>query len=287
MRIAHLILTHKNPGQLNMLVKVLDHPSCTCFIHIDNKTPIEPFLFIGKQERVYFIRKRIPVYWAGYGTIQATINGFQEILPLGYDYVNVISGQDFPLKNAEEIYSYIKNRKGTEFITCQSIEGEWKQAAARVRKYHLINWRIPGRFRLEKVINWLLPTRKFPFDHKIVGRANWFTLSKEAILFCLDFLNQHPELVRYYKLCWGADEFIFSTILYNSHFNEKIVDNLVYVDWTGRADGHPRILGMEDLPKLKTTEKLFARKFDEKVDNNILTELDALLRIPKNAAKIL
>ncbi len=287
MRIAHLILTHKNPGQLARLVNALDHPSCDCFVHIDKKTPIEPFLPLGKNANVHFIKNRTPVYWAAYGTIQATINGFEEILPLGYDYINVISGQDFPLKPAGEIYRYISDRKGTEFITCQSIEGEWKQAAARVRKYHLINYRIPGRFRLEKIINKLLPERKFPFDHHIVGRANWFTLSREAITYSLDFLKKHPELVRYYKLCWGADEFIFSTILYNSGFRERIVENLVYVDWTGRTDGHPRILGIEDLPRLKSTDKLFARKFDEQVDGIILDELEALVTSPKNAAEIL
>ena len=287
MRIAHLILTHKNPGQLERLVRCLDHPSCDCFIHIDKKTLIEPFLFIGEKSNVHFIKNRTPIYWAAYGTIQATINGFEEILPLGYDYINVISGQDFPLKPADEIYHYIVNRRGTEFITCESIEGEWKQAAARVRKYHLINYRIPGRFKLEKIINRILPERKFPFDHKIVGRANWFTLSRDSIIYSLDFLKRHPELVRYYKLCWGADEFIFSTILYNSSFKDRIVDNLVYVDWTGRTDGHPRILGIGDLPRLLSTEKLFARKFDEQVDSNILDELETRVRIPKNAPKIL
>ncbi|MBS1659483.1 MAG: glycosyl transferase [Bacteroidetes bacterium] len=277
MKVAHLILTHKNPAQLERLIRNLEHPGFEFYVHLDKKTDAAPFLYLEKRKDTFFIKNRTPVYWAAFGTIQATLNGFEEILPIGgYDYINVISGQDFPLKPAHYIYRYIQERQGEEFITCESIEGSWAVAADRVRKYHLINWRIPGRFRLEKLVNAILPTpRKFPMpDHKIVGRANWFTLTPDAIRYSLDFLKRHPELIRFYKLCWGADEFIFSTILYNSHFRERIVDNLVYVDWTGMTAGHPRILQAHDLPALLQTDKLFGRKFDMDTDPAIFTLLE-------------
>lgn len=272
---AHLILTHKNPAQLERLLRTLQHPAFDFYIHLDKKTDATPFLHLEDQKNVFFIRNRTPIYWAGFGTIQATLNGFREILPIGgYDYINVISGQDFPLKSAPYIYHYLEQRQGHEFITCESIEGSWSIAAPRIRKYHLINWRIPGKFRLEKLVNLLLPPRKFPFDHQIVGRANWFTLTPAAIRYSLDFLERHPRLIRYYKYCWGADEFIFSTILYNSPFRDKIVDNLVYVDWTGQTQGHPRILQADDFPALTGTEKLFGRKFDMDKDAEIFTLLE-------------
>jgi hypothetical protein len=275
MKIAHLILIHKNPAQLERLIHLLDHPAFDFYIHVDKKTDITPFLHSAKRKNVFMVRRRTKVYWAGFGTIQATLNGFREILHAGdYDYINVISGQDFPLKSAGKIYQYIEKRFGSEFITCESIEGSWRIAAPRIRLYHLINWRIPGKFRLEKWVNKVLPTRKFPFNHQIVGRANWFTLTPAAIRYCLDFIDQHPELIRYYKYCWGADEFIFSTILYNSTFRERIVDNLIYVDWTGQTQGHPRFLLSGDLPALKDSDKLFGRKFDMEVDDGIFALLE-------------
>lgn len=273
MKIAHLILAHKNPAQLERLLNALDHPGFDFYIHIDKKTDDRPFRYLFDRPSVFPVVNRTSIYWAGYGTIQATINGFKEI-PRKYDYVNVISAQDFPIKPADYIYQYIANRNGKEFITCESIDGSWSEAASRVRKYHLINWRIPGRHRLETLINKLLPARKFPFDHKIVGRANWFTLTPEAINYSLDFIDRHPELVRYYKLCWGADEFIFSTILYNSTFKERIIDNLVYVDWSGPKTGHPKILRAEDFGRLTASPKLFARKFDMETDSVIFSLLE-------------
>lgn len=273
MKIAHLILTHKNPAQTQKLIEALQHPSHDFFIHLDKKTNEEPFNYLYEKENVYRINNRTKIYWAGWGTIQATLNGFAEILPGNYHYINVISGQDFPIKNAEQIYHYISSRQGTEFITCHSIDGEWAEAASRVRNYHLINWPIPGKYRLEKIINAIMPVRKFPLPYQLVGRANWFTLTQEAVKYLMQFLKEHPQVVRYFKYCWGADEFIFSTILYHSKFKDAIKDNLVYVDWTGQTKGHPRILTQQDLPALLASEKLFARKFDEEVDAGVITAL--------------
>jgi len=280
MKTAHLILTHKNPQQLERLIKALQHEHVDFYIHIDKKSDIRPFTYLTEHKNVFFVKNRTSIYWAGWGTIQATINGFEEILPKKYDYINVISGQDFPLKSADYIYQYLLERKGKEFITCESMDDPGWNVGPRVRNYHLINWRIPGKFRLEKLLNKILPKRKFPFDYEIVGRANWFTLSHDAAEYILNFLEKHPVIVRYFKFCWGADEFLFSTILYNSHFKDRIVDNLVYVDWSGPKSGHPKILGAEDFEKLKASDKLFARKMDMDKDSEIFTLLEKHIGSP-------
>ena len=124
----------------------------------------------------------------------------------------------------------------------------------------------------------MLPPRKFPVDHVWVGRANWFTLSSPAAAYSLDFLQRHPEVIRYYKFCWGPDEFIFSTILYNSDFKKHIVDNLVYVDWSGPVSGHPKMLKAEDFDRLTKTDKLFARKMDMGTDPELFNLLEEWIK---------
>jgi hypothetical protein len=262
MKVAHLILVHKSPLQLLQLIEALTHPAFCFYIHVDKKFDDGPFKEILQRPDVFFVEKRTKIYWGDWGTIQATINGFETILPQGYDYINVISGQDLPIKPAKEIYDYIAERRGNEFITCDTLEGEWKDAASRITDYHFINWRIPGKHRLEKIVTKVLPKRKFPLPYQLVGRANWFTLSNEAVTYALSFIKRHPKVVHYFRYCWGADEFIFSTILYNSHFKGKIQDNLVYVDWNGPHLGHPKTLTAEDFESLTASDKCFARKFD-------------------------
>ncbi len=272
MKVAHIILTHKNPEQVKRLIDNLNHPAFDFFIHVDSKADITSFEKLLKNNRTYFIKKRASIHWAGFGTIQATINSFKEILTLDYNYINVISGQDFPVQNANTLYNYLLSKKGKEFITCERIADEWPDAKPRVEKYHLINWQIPGKFKLEKIINTVLPKRKFPLPYEIVGRANWFTITKNAALHILEELEKHPEIIRFFKYSWGADELIFSSILYNSNFKPNIEPNLVYVDWSA-GGGHPKILGVEDYNNIISSGKFFARKFDIEKDAAIIDML--------------
>ena len=272
MRIAHLILTHKSPEQLQKLIEALDHPSFDIYIHVDKKVDITPFLFLRSIKNVYFIEKRLKVYWGSYGVVTATLNGIKQILLKDYDYINVISGQDFPLKSPDYIYDYLEQRKGTEFITCDSIYREWPEAARRVKRYFLSN----NRIRFKKFWEFLLrvlPERKFPLKMEIVGRSCRFTITSPAAAYIIKFLEEHPEMEKFFKYSWGSDEIIYATVLYNSHFKAKIEDNLMYVDFTGQKNGHPNVLTVLDYDTLKNSNKLFARKFDIALDEVVLNKL--------------
>ena len=280
MKIAHLILAHKNPKQLERLIRALQHPDFDIYIHIDKKADITPFQHLFNDRNVFAVRNRTKIYWASFGTIQATLNGFNEILPKGlYDYINVISAQDFPIKPASSIYQFFLDKKGTEFITCEGAENGWPEIAPRMQKYSLVNFQVKGRYAVEALLNKYLPPRKFPFDMKPVGRANWFTLSLNAVQYVMDFIAQHPEYKRFFQFTWGADEVLFSTILYNSPFKDRIEKNVVYVDWPENNDGHPKLLGSEDFEKLKASDKLFARKFDMEKDAVIFDLLESYIGI--------
>jgi hypothetical protein len=277
MKLAHLILAHKNPQQLERLINALKHPGFDFYIHVDAKSDQKQFEYLS-SENVFFIKKRTKIYWAGYGTIQATINGFEEMAAKNYDYTNVISAQDFPLKNADSIYLFFEKNIGKEFTTCESIKDEWIEAAPRISRYSFINWKIPGKFRLEIIANKILPKRKFPLQNfELVGRANWFTLSNKAVIFILDFLKKNPAVIRYFKYVWGADEFIFSSILFNSDFKKDIEKNVVYVDWSEKK-AHPKLLTTADLEALKQTDKLFGRKFDMEKDAEIFDLLEEFIK---------
>ncbi|HEV7620303.1 MAG TPA: beta-1,6-N-acetylglucosaminyltransferase [Flavisolibacter sp.] len=277
MRIAHLILAHKRPDQLQKLIEALMHPAFDFYIHIDKKIDITPFLYLRELSNVYFVEKRVKVYWASFGVVRATLNGIDEILEKDYDYINVISGQDFPLKSPDYIFNFLQQKKGTEFITCDSIHDTWQEAAPRVKKYFLANFRIRFKRPLEKLLN-ILPERKFPLDLDIVGRSCWFTITPKAAKYMIDFLNKHPEIERFFKYSWGADELIYSTILYNSPFKNKIEDNLMYVDFTGKNDGHPNVLTIAEYEILKSSNKLFARKFDLDIDEVILDKIKSKMK---------
>lgn len=60
------------------------------------------------------------------------------------------------------------------------------------------------------------------------------------------------------------DYIYFQTILFNSPYLKNIInDNLRYIDWTYRRGSRPSYLDMSDYNKLITSNKIFARKFNE------------------------
>jgi hypothetical protein len=92
----------------------------------------------------------------------------------------------------------------------------------------------------------------------------------------LAFLKGHPGVVRFFKYVWGADELIFSTVLYNSPYKDKIEDNLVYIDWS-EGVANPKLLTVGDFAALVASDKLFARKFDTEKDEAVMSRLEARL----------
>ena len=282
MKIAHFILAHKSPEQIELLIKALDHPDFYFFIHLDKKKDITPFKYLEDNVKVFFIKNRVKFYRADFSGIQATLNGFEEINKMNFDYINLISGQDFPIKSAEYIYNYIKQREGTEFVSCESVATEWTESIPRIYNYHFQHWQFRGKYKIGMLLTKLLPRRKFPLNYEVVGRSQWLTITGKAVSYILDFVKREPSVPRYFKYCWGADEYIFATILFNSHFKEKIANNLVYVDWEGSTDSHPKTLTTEDYLKLEKSPMLFARKFDIDKDKKIISKVLNLIGLITN-----
>lgn len=282
MRVACLILAHKNPGQLERMLSAMDHPAFDYYIHVDGKVDQGPFGYLGERERVFFVRNRVRAGWGQYSLVEAAIRGLEEVLAGGeYRYVHLMSAQDFPIKPMDQIYRYLQEHEGTEFITClRESDGHewWKVAALHAWQYHFHNWGIPGKYRLQTAFNLVMPRRRYPVTgHEVVGHSQWFTITTESARFILGYLRENPRVVRFFKYVWGADELIFSTVIYNNPvFRDRIRDNLFYIDWSA-GGASPKMLTVGDLPALLGSGKLFARKFDEGYDGAVLEELERRL----------
>ncbi|MFC5411822.1 beta-1,6-N-acetylglucosaminyltransferase [Larkinella bovis] len=276
MKLAHLILAHAQPEQLDRLIGALQHPDADFYLHIDRKTDLAPFQMLTQRPNVYLVKNREKVSWGAYSIVQATLNGFEQIVASGkpYTYVNLLSGQDYPLKAPDFIHAYLEKHAGTEFMEYLSVEDEWQEAIPRVKKYHLVDYSFPGKFAVEKWLNRIMPDRKPPENLTFMGRSQWFTITREAVKYILLYLEKHPKVTRFFKLSWGCDELVFQTLLYNSPFRPAMTnDNLRYIDWSEKK-ASPKTLTMSDETALRQSGKLFARKFNPTIDAEIMDRLD-------------
>lgn len=77
-----------------------------------------------------------------------------------------------------------------------------------------------------------------------------------------------------------GEEFEFLKEAYNSEYKETIykdengdTDDLRLVDWKRKVQDSPHIFTSDDYDMIVNSKKLFARKFDEKTDINIVIQL--------------
>jgi hypothetical protein len=283
MKIAHLILAHKAPAQLERLLRALAHPQADIFIHLDKKTDRRQFAHLALLPNVWFVSRRFDVKWGGYSLTQAALESMREILkaPNGpYDFINLMSGEDYPIKPLAAIHAFWERHVGSSFLEYQADSSPWWQAnQSRIQKYHLTEFSFPGRYAVQKMLNRLLPRRQWPLFPTLYGgnMGGWYALSAECASYVIDYVDNHPELRRFARLTWGSDEFLVHTVLVNSPLVPTIVNNnLRYIDWSGGGSS-PKTLTTDDLPALQATDRLYARKFDSSRDAAVLDQLDELI----------
>lgn len=286
MKVAHLILTYTSPQLTERLIKAMAHPQFDFYIHVDKKYNIVPYLYLRKYPNVYFINNREDVRWAGYNTIKATFKCIKEIVASGtdYEYINFLSGQDYPIKSAGQMLEFYEQHKGKQFIEFESIEREWIEAQPRITKYHFTNFTFKGRHRIEWLVNLVTPRRKMPQDLQPYGRAMFWMMSHDRAMYVVNYVESNPQLERFFLFTWGSDEFVFQTILMNSPYKDELVNNdYRYIDWS-EGGAHPKILDITDLEKLKQSNDLFARKVSMDKSGKLLDALDKMILLTLSAS---
>ena len=281
MRIAHLILTYTNPKQTERMIRQLQHNNFDFFIHVDKKFDINPHLYLESLPNVYFIKNRVDVKWAGYSTVAATFECIKEIVATGikYDFINFLSGQDYPIKTASYIYQFFVENKGKEFLSFRDYENEWTEGLIRMENYFLADFDFKGKHRIENLINTVLPKRKLPNGLKPFGKSMFWMLSPKAAMYVVNTVEKDKKLKDFFFLSWASDEFVFQTILMSSPIKDKIINNNYrYIDWS-EGGASPKTLNAGDLEKMIYSNNLFARKFDINTSPEILDIIDKHLLV--------
>ncbi len=118
MRIACIIMAHKEPQQIERFIKKFSQFPFDFYIHLDKKISQAPFEYLAELPQVYFITERIRVRWASYSFLYAVLHVFKEVLGKGqYDFISFMSGQDYPIKPVTDFYQMIEKNTGKNFIS--------------------------------------------------------------------------------------------------------------------------------------------------------------------------
>lgn len=212
MKVANIIVAHKNPAQLQQLLRQYSADHFQNWVHIDKRIDRKPYDIILAQSNTKFLRKRLKVSWAGNSFVKVVLEAFDEVLQDdSVGYLNVMSGLDFPIKPTNDFYNILATSNGSEFFDICELS-KWpyngKPISDRFERYHLSDWTMKGRYFTERIINAILPRRKF-YNGKMTpyGRSAWFTCTREFGKYTLEFFREHPDYFRFLQYVWASDEF--------------------------------------------------------------------------------
>lgn len=269
-KIAIMMTVHKNEEQVNRLVNHLSK-DFDIYVHIDKKSSLK----VNKAENI-FVYKKYQVAWGSFNQIIASLYLLKKAFKNGYNRYLFISGQDLPIKSNREIKTFFENND-IEYIHIEKIpNSEGWPNMSRLTEYHFnkINSKIIGvkyinktTSILSKLISKIKP-RKLNYD--FYGGANWTNYTHNCVEKIFEYLENNPQYINRFKWTNCTDE-IFYQIIINQLNGLKIKnDCLRYVNWTDGPE-YPKILRIADYEKIiNKSDNLFARKFDEKVDKEII-----------------
>jgi len=104
--------------------------------------------------------------------------------------------------------------------------------------------------------------------------TQWVALSRRGAQAVINFVDGHPEYVRYYSRTAIPDESATPTIVNNDPLLRVQNEALHYVRFSQSVSGHPDVFTLDDLDELLASGRYFARKFDIAIDAEILDVLD-------------
>lgn len=294
MSLAHLILAHKNPAQAARLFRALWHPEDVIVLHADRSAPGELhdlFRDLARQHSNVVVLPSRRILWGGAVMAEVQIAAAAAALARDARWTHffTLSGQDFPIQPRAAIIARMATAPEASWVSWFDplVEPHWKNARARLERYYL-EWpwlnrllRVPGLGRrLGALLGWKnrLPQlpgfrRRWP-DFRYFGGSNHVVLSRAAC----HHLVADPRaraITRWLRHSAHANEIIFQSVLLNSPFADRIInDNLRWIDFPRPDSPNPRTLVAADFDRLVASPKLFARKFDDTVDAEILDRLE-------------
>ena len=289
---AYLIIVDKNPDQLRTLLELLDHERNDIYIHIDAKSSLQ-ISDINTENLLSSVSvfKEIETYWSDISLTEVELFLLKKAKEKNkYCYYHLLSGSDLPLKPQTNILEFYDKNRGKEFVEYQ-IPGKFisKPYYSRIKYYHPFtkHYRHYGKFGILKdyffvaieyyeiFIQFLFRINRIK-ELEFARGSQWFDITDELAEYVL---SKSEWIISHFRWTRASDESFLAILVHNSKFRNRLYQqsfdgnmhgNMRFIDW---SRGDPYVFKNTDFTELITSDLLFARKFDERIDNKIINKI--------------
>lgn len=280
-------MAHTNPNQLSTLLNLLDNEANDIFLHIDKSSSLYNSPDFSIREPRYATLEIIPsmnLHWGGYSQINCELALLIAATKKYHQYYHLLSGMDLPIKSQDEIIDFFSKHDKHEFVNCWFTE-ENKQFSRelyeRISFYYPLQEITPRNDdltpRLSRLCQRILHIdRQKHRDYKFAKGSQWFSITDE---FARYVLKHEKFITTNFRNTYCADEIFLQTLLINSPFFDSLYlkpegQNLRLIDW---KRGSPYVFKREDYNQIQHSNALFARKFDQSIDSEIIDLVSTLV----------
>lgn len=285
MKQAVLITAYKN---IPHLLRIMDHfdENFRFYIHVDKNSQLsqEEIRYLSQHSKTGAFSQSFKTRWGGSAHLHSILHLMQKAAQEPeIEYVHLISGHDFPIKSAAYFREFIQKNQGAEFMEYFPLPTDkWENGGLdRLKYFHvhdLINAKGkygPWIHRFIAVQKKLGISRNLDFKDMVLhGGSTWWSLSRQAVSYILNFLKENPWFLKKFRFSFCAEEIVIQTVLLNSPFKSKIQNsNLRLIVWEYRNGNIPAVLDESDLEKIHASNHLFARRFEYPVSEALLKKI--------------
>lgn len=121
----------------------------------------------------------------------------------------------------------------------------------------------------------LFQKRKLPKGLKPFAGSQWWAIPNETVVFLKNYIEENSEFLRFNDYTLLSDEIFFQTVVAN--YCKNIGQPVTYVNFMRPTGPWPATFVAADLDELANSSCLYARKFDEAQDSEILDKIDQTL----------
>ena len=288
-RHAYLIVAYNNWNILAKQILLLDYFANDIYILVDEKSKDfkEEYIPKCKYSKVY-VMDRMKIYWAEYSQVKAMLNMMHAAMEnekkfgISYTYFHFFSGTCLPIKSQKYIHEYCDQCQ-KEFIGI--VPREFWYSTKRVKFYwfflNSVHYKPHKSVKaFSRVLAWMQKLigidRLSKYDGIIYNGWDWASITHDFADYLIDKENMISAMFTK-TLC--PSELWLHTLAYNSKFKDCLYDvsdlrkgSMRYIDW---ERGRPYTWGRDsgDFELLMDSPYFFARKFDEKVNMDIVERI--------------
>lgn len=286
---AVLILAHKNIDQVIELSNRLSS-SFEIYIHFDRKVTLTNTQkkALDKLHVNYF--SKYDVKWGSYSIVRATVDMMKMALDNPkIEHFHLISGQDWPLKEPQTIYSRFENNNKIYMNYWRAVDMR-KTGEPEIwwAKYYFNYDQINRRTTLGKIYHRLLllgqtilrvnKLKKYNIKpEKIYAGQEWIDIPRDALSYAIEYYEKHLELQKIFSTSFCSDEMWLQTILCNSpEYRSRIDKNIHrFIELIEKHGSRPAILDEDDFLKIQQGDYWWGRKIERPISNRLIELLDA------------